>query len=124
MNGNQHSAGLVHSGSRHAPPVKNIDSELQVTFHAGTSMVTSAHEPNCVEIHYKLRTAHLLENVCVNCHFASRWQSEDIITVAILIFVLVPRRTQISPFLLNLSVLTDREMSSCQLKETSLQLST
>lgn len=108
---------LVNSGTSNAPHVRNNGSELQVTFNAGRAIVTSTHKPNYVEIHYKLKTACLLENIRVNCHFVSRWQSEDIITVAILISLLVPRCTKISLFLLNLSVLTDRKMPSCQLKQ-------
>lgn len=65
--------------------VRNNDSDLQVMFSAGISIVTSTHKPNYVETHYKLKTVCLLENVRVNCHFVSWWQSEDIIIVAILI---------------------------------------
>lgn len=92
--------------------VRNNVSDLQVMFSAGISIVTSTHKPNYVETHYKLKTACLLENVRVNCHFVSWWQSEDIIIVAILIFLQVPRCPKISPFLLNLSKC--RQTEKCQ----------
>lgn len=64
-------ACLVHSKTSNIPSGKNKDSDLQVTFNAGISVVASTHKPNCVEIQYKLKTACLLENVHVTCHFVS-----------------------------------------------------